>query len=90
MLQISCPWCGVRDEEEFRYGGEADIVRPPVDADAARWGDYLFNRTNAKGLQRERWLHLYGCNRWFLAERDTTTHEISTVSGGDVGRSSGS
>ncbi|MBL8960475.1 MAG: sarcosine oxidase subunit delta, partial [Gemmatimonadetes bacterium] len=22
MLQIPCPWCGPREEEEFRYGGE--------------------------------------------------------------------
>jgi sarcosine oxidase subunit delta len=76
MLQIACPWCGVRDEDEFRYGGEADVVRPSLDADAERWGDYLFNRTNARGPQRERWLHLYGCNRWFVAERDTHTHEL--------------
>jgi heterotetrameric sarcosine oxidase delta subunit len=76
MLQIDCPWCGVRDEEEFRYGGEADIQRPPAESDDARWGDYLFLRTNRKGPQRERWLHAYGCNRWFDVVRDTVTHDI--------------
>ena len=30
MLQIRCPNCGVRDEIEFRFGGEAGIERPDV------------------------------------------------------------
>jgi len=76
MLQIECPWCGVRDEEEFRYGGEADIQRPPAGSDDARWGEYLYLRTNRKGPQRERWLHAYGCNRWFEIVRDTVTHAV--------------
>ena len=33
MLLIPCPWCGPRDETEFRYGGQAGIVTPP-DPDA--------------------------------------------------------
>jgi len=76
MLQILCPWCGVRDEEEFRYGGESGVARPAADVDDARWSDYLFNRTNAKGVHDERWLHAYGCGRWFNAIRDTVTHEV--------------
>jgi heterotetrameric sarcosine oxidase delta subunit len=76
MLQLECPWCGVRDEEEFRYGGEADIERPSAASDDARWGDYLFMRANSKGCQRERWLHAYGCNRWFELVRDTVTHDV--------------
>jgi heterotetrameric sarcosine oxidase delta subunit len=43
------------------------------------WGDYLFNRTNPKGVHFERWLHVYGCGRWFNVARDTVTHEILTV-----------
>ena len=33
MLLIHCPWCGPRDETEFRCGGEAHIARP-ADPDA--------------------------------------------------------
>jgi len=76
MLQIACPWCGVRDEEEFRYGGESGVARPAANVDDARWSDYLFNRTNPKGVYDERWLHAYGCGRWFNAVRDTVTHEV--------------
>jgi heterotetrameric sarcosine oxidase delta subunit len=81
MLLIPCPWCGPRDEIEFRYGGEAHIARPK-DPDAvsdAEWADYLFMRTNAKGPHRERWVHSLGCRRWFNVERDTVTHEILSV-----------
>jgi sarcosine oxidase subunit delta len=81
MLLITCPWCGERDESEFSYGGEAHIVRP-LDPDALsdeQWADYLFFRTNPKGLFREQWLHAYGCRRWFNAERDTVTYKIKSV-----------
>lgn len=78
MLYIKCPWCGWRDESEFGYGGEAHIERP-ADPDAlsdAEWADYLFMRTNPRGLHRERWVHTAGCRRWFNAIRDTQTYEF--------------
>jgi sarcosine oxidase subunit delta len=78
MLLLPCPFCGPRDEIEFRYGGEAGIVRPP-DPDAlsdAEWAEYLHMRNNPKGRLQERWFHTYGCRRWFTLVRDTVTHEI--------------
>lgn len=81
MLLIRCPWCGLRDETEFHCGGEAHRVRPhnpDVLGDEA-WAAYLFMRTNTKGQHRERWVHRYGCRRWFNALRDTVTNEIVAV-----------
>ncbi len=80
MLQINCPWCGLRDESEFSYGGEAHIARPlnPDELSDAQWADYLFMRKNTKGLFRERWHHAFGCRRWFNAERDTATHRFKS------------
>jgi sarcosine oxidase, subunit delta len=81
MLLIHCPWCGPRDEIEFRCGGEAHIARPK-DPDAisdAAWADYLFMRANPKGLHRERWIHAMGCRRWFNVLRHTVTHQILAV-----------
>ncbi len=81
MLLIECPWCGPRDEVEFRCGGEAHITRPP-DPDAlddAAWADYVFMRTNPKGWHRERWCHSQGCRRWFNVRRSTVSHEITAV-----------
>jgi sarcosine oxidase subunit delta len=79
MLQIACPWCGVRDEDEFRCGGESHVSRPGLGCDDAAWADYLFNRTNPKGVHFERWLHAFGCGRWFNIARHTVTHEILAV-----------
>ncbi len=81
MLLIACPYCGPRDEIEFRYGGEAHIARPrDVDAQSdAEWADYVFMRKNPRGLHAERWVHVHGCRRWFNVVRDTATHEIKAV-----------
>ena len=66
---IRCPYCGDRDQIEFGYGGEAHIVRPhePEAISDAQWADYVFMRTNTKGLFAERWVHSAGCRRWFNA-----------------------
>jgi sarcosine oxidase, subunit delta len=78
MLLIACPNCGPRPEIEFRCGGEAHIARPadPAKVSDAVWADYLFNRTNARGVHAERWLHVHGCRRWFNVLRDTVSDEV--------------
>ena len=78
MLLIPCPWCGRRDEVEFRYGGQAHVAYP-ADPDAlsdAEWADFLFMRDNPRGAWSERWFHAAGCRRWFNVIRDTATYEI--------------
>jgi sarcosine oxidase subunit delta len=81
MLLIACPHCGARPEIEFRCGGEAHIARPPDPGtvDDAAWADFLFYRTNPRGLHAERWLHERGCQRWFNALRDTVSDQILTT-----------
>jgi len=81
MLLIPCPWCGPRDETEFRYGGQAGIVRAadPSALDDAEWAAFLFLRDNPKGRFRERWVHTAGCRRWFNLVRDTVSHQIVAV-----------
>jgi sarcosine oxidase subunit delta len=76
MLRIECPWCGLREEPEFRFGGELTVARPHADCTDREWAEYLYFRTNTRGLQRERWLHAHGCGRWFVAVRDTVVHRI--------------
>ena len=73
MLLVPCPYCGPRPELEFHCGGEAHIARPanPATLDDAEWAEYLFKRTNMKGVHAERWRHVHGCGRWFNALRDT-------------------
>lgn len=78
MLIIECPYCGERPETEFRYGGEAHIARPehPEALSDEEWAEFLFMRTNTKGLFRERWMHAAGCRQWFNAVRDTVSYRI--------------
>jgi len=79
MFLIECPWCGERDESEFNCVGEAHIARPLETEKMSdqEWADYLFMRSNPKGLHREQWLHAAGCRRYFNAERDTVSYRIS-------------
>lgn len=81
MLLINCPWCGARDEIEFRCGGQSHIVRPepPEQVSDQQWGGYLFVRANPKGVSLERWVHAAGCRQWFNLARSTVTHEIHAV-----------
>ncbi len=79
MMQIPCPFCGLRDEDEFRFGGQSHVTRPGLDSSDEAWGDYLFNKVNPKGVHYERWLHTFGCMRWFNVARHTVTHEILAV-----------
>lgn len=81
MLIITCPWCGARPETEFRYGGEAHIARPadPSALTDQEWADFLYNRTNPKGLHAERWRHIHGCGRYFNALRDTVSDFFVTT-----------
>jgi len=78
MLIIPCPWCGSRDLVEFRYGGEAGVLRPldPEHCSDTDWADYLYYRNNLKGAHWERWVHAFGCRQWFELRRDTLTHVI--------------
>ena len=81
MLRIPCPYCGLRDQVEFQFGGETHITRPenPEQASDPEWANYMFYRDNIKGLHYERWVHSFGCRQWFKLARDTVTHEITEV-----------
>jgi len=76
MLRIECPWCGVRNEDEFSYGGDATVQRPADDASQDDWYDYVYTRDNPAGRHTEYWHHANGCRAWIVVERDTVTHQI--------------
>ncbi len=78
MLLIPCPYCGLRAELEFNYGGEAHVLRPApgTASDAEAWTAFQYERNNTKGPHAERWRHTHGCGRFFNVVRDTTTDRI--------------
>jgi sarcosine oxidase subunit delta len=82
MLLIHCPHCGPRPEIEFVYGGQAHIRRPTgAGVTDQAWADFLYARTNVKGVHAERWRHVHGCGQFFNAQRDTTTDQFVDPAG---------
>ena len=81
MLLISCPYCGERPEIEFRHAGEAHIARPsdPMRLNDQEWAEYLYIRSNCKGIRYERWCHVHGCGRFFNAVRHSMSDKFSAT-----------
>jgi heterotetrameric sarcosine oxidase delta subunit len=72
---LPCPNCGPRDVNEFAYAGEV-TRRPREEPSLRELTTYVYFRENVAGVQREWWYHRFGCELWFLAERDTRTNEV--------------
>ena len=93
MFLVFCPYCeATREQEEFSTHGEAFIARPPDPEQLTdeQWGNYLFFRSNPRGLHGELWYHAAGCRRYFNVLRDTVTYEIhDTCRVGEAFRASG-
>jgi heterotetrameric sarcosine oxidase delta subunit len=64
---LTCPNCGPRDVQEFRYGGQIVSQDAPPGA---------LSGSNLPGVQRERWYHRLGCRRWLFATRDVRTNKV--------------
>ncbi len=81
MLIIPCPYCGLRNEQEFACAGEA-CHRPaqPQALDEAAWADHLYHRDNPDAPVRELWWHMHGCRAWLWVQRDPHTQRILSCS----------
>lgn len=76
---ISCPNCGARGVHEFRFGGEL-TQRPTPDASQGEWSEFIYDRRNVAGVQREWWYHKFGCRKWLLVLRDTVSNNVTQTS----------
>jgi len=72
-MRLNCPHCGLRDSREFSYFGDAKTATGTGFADT-----YL--RDNPTGAHKELWQHVQGCRAWLKVTRNTTTHEVISVS----------
>lgn len=80
MLRIHCPYCGIRDHEEFSYFGDATKTYPDLGVENhAAWVEAVFTRHNPKGVHQEFWQHTLACRRWLVVKRHTVTHDILEV-----------
>ena len=79
-MRLACPHCGPRDLIEFTCLGDASRRRPdPAFEDQEVWNEYVYQRTNPRGWHEEFWQHHGGCRAHLIIERNTETHEISSV-----------
>ena len=79
MLRIRCPWCGIRDEAEYQYWGDATVTPVALDADAESAYEAVYIRANPKGWHVEWWHHVAGCRQFVKVVRHTVTHEIAAT-----------
>ena len=92
MLRIPCPWCGLRDEREFDYGGthtEFPAIGQASDALETNWNEAIHLRNNPQAQIRELWYHRSGCERWISVVRNTLTHEFQYDTKSDRSEASG-
>ena len=78
MLEIKCPYCGKRSQNEFAYGGDATVKRPDLNKEVTvdEWDHFVYYRKNLRGNHLELWHHISGCRQWFKVHRNTATHEM--------------
>jgi heterotetrameric sarcosine oxidase delta subunit len=81
MLWLTCPTCGHRSIEEFRFGGEPPAYAPSLTDPDAQNVDYVWMFENTRGVETERWFHEAGCRRWFTVERDTVADRFVSGDG---------
>ena len=45
MLYIECPYCGLRSQNEFAYGGDGTVKRPTLDKEVSdkEWDNFVYN-----------------------------------------------
>ena len=46
MLHIKCPYCGLRAQKEFAYGGDATVKRPELNKEVSseEWNNFVYMR----------------------------------------------
>ena len=55
MLEIKCPYCGNRSQNEFAYGGDATVKRPELNTEVSDqdWDNFVYYRKNPRGNHLE-------------------------------------
>jgi len=74
MKLMTCPLNGLRNINEFIFGGEVTPL-PALEATDQEWAEHTFYSYNGTGVVREWWFHS-ASGYWFIAERDRTSDQI--------------
>ncbi len=74
MKLMHCPLNGLRNINEFVFGGEVKPM-PAMDCSDEQWADYIFYHNNSEKVVQEWWLHS-ASGYWFIAERHRVTDDV--------------
>lgn len=72
-MYLSCPFCGDRDIEEFRF---RQLV-PEASASSAI--ARVYERENRLNDSVEYWQHVHGCRAWLVVRRDPMSAAVANV-----------
>ncbi|MGB1237697.1 MAG: sarcosine oxidase subunit delta [Pseudomonadales bacterium] len=75
MKMINCPLNGLRNSNEFVYGGEVKEMPDPNRCTDREWAEFTFFHDNSVGVVTEWWLHAPS-SYWFIGERHTGSDEM--------------
>ena len=68
MLEIKCPYCGSRSQNEFSYGGDSNIKRPELGKEVSDkdWDNFIYLRKkfNVKHENKKLRIRKLGRSRW--------------------------
>ena len=78
-MLISCPWCGPRELEEFRFRSVAADGSDATARNASRAFAEVYERTNVPDASIEYWQHDRGCRAWLVVQRDPSTAAVLAV-----------
>ena len=74
MSRLSCPYCGPRELQEFRF----HKTLPAAGATATVF-EQVYERSGDRGLSTEHWQHAGGCRAWLLVRRNPADGTVLTV-----------
>ncbi len=65
MLRIPCPYCGCAMRPSSSSAGPRTSLGPDSRSDDRTWTRLSVHAREPRGIHYERWLHAFGCGRWF-------------------------
>jgi sarcosine oxidase subunit delta len=74
MNRLSCPFCGARELQEFRF----HKTLPSTDNSATMF-QQVYERTGNRDESNEHWQHVAGCRGWLLVRRNPSTGAVLAV-----------
>ena len=74
MKQICCPFCGLRELDEFEF----HKTLPNAGASASAF-ERVYLRVDRLTFSREHWQHVRGCRAWLEIDRNPSSNEVMAV-----------